>query len=359
MLEICKKHAFTLRGKVTIGLSASVIFIVAMVFGMLILAAPYAVYADGEKVDEPWVVKVDGQEVAIVDSKGAGEQVITGIRAEYYGDVATQQTAELTGFVSVEKYNFTDSNVHPVVMTTPEAVEYIVNLNEQGEFTLGLETTDIIEETEEIPYETETVETDTMWEGETKVVTEGQNGSQLIVARVVAINGKVVDKNLINTTVTKAPVTKVIYKGTKEKEVVAETPATTQSSSSASSSSYNFSYSLPSSSNGAAVAEFAKQFVGLQYVYGGSSLSSGVDCSGFTSAVFAQFGVSLPRTSYAQGSVGVQVPASQAAPGDLVCYGGHVGIYLGGGMMVHSSSPGVGVIISSVNYASHYYMRVI
>ena len=83
------------------------------------------------------------------------------------------------------------------------------------------------------------------------------------------------------------------------------------------------------SSNGQAVVDYARQFLGNPYVYGGNSLTNGTDCSGFVKGVYAAFGINLPRTSSEQRSVGYAVSLSEIQPGDIVCYSGHVGIYAG------------------------------
>lgn len=111
-----------------------------------------------------------------------------------------------------------------------------------------------------------------------------------------------------------------------------------QSSGSDSSSSY--------SGSGSSVVDYATQFVGNPYVWGGTSLTGGADCSGFVQSVYANFGVSLPRTSYEQQNAGTEVSYADAQPGDLICYGGHVAIYMGNGRIVHASNSVDGIKIS-------------
>lgn len=103
------------------------------------------------------------------------------------------------------------------------------------------------------------------------------------------------------------------------------------------------------------LCQYAKQFLGNPYVWGGTSLTSGADCSGFVLSVFKKYGVSLPHSSRAQAGMGTQISASDLKAGDLVFYakGGtinHVAIYIGGGQVIHASSPKTGIKISNYNY---------
>lgn len=103
---------------------------------------------------------------------------------------------------------------------------------------------------------------------------------------------------------------------------------------------------------GQQIASYACQFVGNPYVYGGSSLTNGTDCSGFTMAVYAQFGYSLSHSSAVQMSQGTAVSLDAVQPGDIICYSGHVGLYIGGGQIVHASTESTGIIISNMYYTS-------
>lgn len=102
---------------------------------------------------------------------------------------------------------------------------------------------------------------------------------------------------------------------------------------------------------GANVANYALQFVGNPYVYGGSSLTEGTDCSGFVMSVYANYGVTLPHSSTSDRSQGYAVDSlANALPGDLVCYSGHVALYIGNGQIVHASSKKTGIIVSNADY---------
>lgn len=104
------------------------------------------------------------------------------------------------------------------------------------------------------------------------------------------------------------------------------------------------------SGSGKDIANYACKFVGNPYVAGGTSLTNGADCSGFTMAVYQAFGYSIPRTSTAQRSAGRGVTYAEAQPGDIICYAGHVAIYLGGGRIVHASTPATGIKYGTATY---------
>ena len=127
------------------------------------------------------------------------------------------------------------------------------------------------------------------------------------------------------------------------------------SSSSSSSGSKSSSYASAASysgsgSKGQQIANYACQFIGNPYVPGGTSLTEGADCSGFVWRVYKDFGYSVPRTSYSLRSYGSEVSYSDAQPGDVVCYAGHVGLYIGNGQIVHASTQKTGIKITNATY---------
>lgn len=116
--------------------------------------------------------------------------------------------------------------------------------------------------------------------------------------------------------------------------------------SSSSGSSGNSGSSVSYNPTGQSVVNYACQFVGNPYVWGGTSLTNGADCSGFIMSIYAKFGVSLPHSSGAMAGCGRGVSYSEAMPGDIICYAGHVAIYMGGGQIVHASNAKDGIKIS-------------
>ncbi len=117
-------------------------------------------------------------------------------------------------------------------------------------------------------------------------------------------------------------------------------------------------YDYDSSSGlGQQICDYASQFVGNPYVFGGTSLTNGADCSGFTQSVFAHFGISIPRDSFSQRSCGYEVAYEDAQPGDLICYAGHVALYIGNGQIIHASTERTGITYGYATYRTILAVR--
>ncbi|MEY8355956.1 NlpC/P60 family protein [Lachnospiraceae bacterium 54-53] len=167
-----------------------------------------------------------------------------------------------------------------------------------------------------------------------------------------------------NEEIRKAKEEEARKKAAEEARKKAEEASKKKSATSKTPASNNNKYTGPSASKssggtaeGRAVADYGLQFVGNPYVFGGTSLTSGADCSGFVQSIYRHFGYSVPRSSSEQRSAGREVSYSEAQPGDIICYAGHVGIYIGNGQIVHASSPSTGIKVGTATYRTILSVR--
>ena len=159
---------------------------------------------------------------------------------------------------------------------------------------------------------------------------QGRCGEKEVTRLVTTKNGAVTDTEEIDSRIIRQPKKQIILKGT---GILPAPPA-----------------GKTYSGNGAAVAQYALRFVGNPYVYGGSSLTDGADCSGFVMAVYRHFGITMAHDAGVQRTYGKEVSLAAAQPGDLVCFYGHIGIYIGGGQIVHAVNEGMGIAVTGATY---------
>jgi cell wall-associated NlpC family hydrolase len=316
----------------------------------MFVTAPYGLTDDGKKVEEPFVIKAGAIELAVVESADAAEQVIASFQQSYLADGSEIVSFDTEPFLNIAKKDMERAAGPVNVVSQPEAVNALLSackgLNPMMTATL---TEQLVRGTS-IAHKVVKKKTDDLTVGTKKVETKGVDGKKATVLRVTKVNGEVTASTEIKETVLKKPVTEVVLIGTKPAPRV--------------SYSYSFSGSTISTSGkaiagttGSDVVAYAKRFLGNPYQYGGTSLTNGTDCSGFTMGVYAHFGVYLPHSSYAQRSYGTPISYSEARPGDLLFYSGHVAIYIGGGKIIHASTERTGIIIGSATYRTILAVR--
>lgn len=186
---------------------------------------------------------------------------------------------------------------------------------------------------EKIDYKTVKEETDSLYIGQSKVKQQGIKGEKEVTKEITFVNGEVDAEKVLDEKIISEPTEKILLVGTKKRPV--------SSYSGKAAPTYNGDL-------GSSIVATAKHYLGLPYRSGGST-PAGFDCSGFTSYVYRQYGIYIPRTSSGQGSVGGYVAKSDLRAGDLVVFSGHVGIYVGNNRFIHSPRPGKSVQISSLS----------
>ena len=326
------------KKKVMLTASIAVILIAALVVVMT-LTKPYAVYADGTKVENPYAVKAGDEELFLVKDSKTAEKVIETVMDKYSPEGAQINSITVDKKLSSEEANLKRGGEPETVMTADEAIDYVLTQNSSDDplfcVTISSETGSLQNVAAGTTYE----DNKDLYEGDQKVKSEGKNGNQIVTNQTVSVNGSVVTSEVVDTAVVSEAVNSVVYKGTKEKKKA----TTTANDKSASAKGGT----VIGSGSGAAVASYGLQFVGNPYKSGGTSLTNGADCSGFTQSVYAKFGISLPRTTWGQAKVGKGVSYSEAKAGDLILYSHHVGIYIGGGKIVHASNSKKGICVTN------------
>lgn len=358
-----KSKKYVIAGAVVLAIS-----IFAVIVGFTV-----KVYASEEYYD----VKIGDRTVAVLTSESDAKQVIRDVQNHYVMEGAKVKSIETSPAMTVEQKTYRVSEA-PDVAEVSEAADYILSgtkekkmytvkngdsfwkiaedhsltvddimkMNEDKDFSNLLpgdqirlyemkpmvDVTVVQEVTTEkqIKYDTVTRTSSSVLKNTTVVEQKGRYGSKTVTALVTSKNGKEIDSEELRSEITRKPKDKIIVKGT------GILPAPTGGET------YQGS--------GSAVANYALRFVGNPYVYGGSSLTNGADCSGFVMAVYSHFGITMAHDAGVQRSYGREVSLAEAQPGDLVCYYGHIGIYIGGGQIVHAVNEGMGIAVTGTGY---------
>ena len=318
-----------------------VIVLVEILVLVTALIATSGVYA----ADEYWQLKVGDKTLATVRSEREAKKAIKEVEKAYTSDGAKHVEVEMDPVITVEQAFVGDNQEVPKVVTAKKAAKKIVKAKDGKSPVLMVLTTETVEQKETIKHETIEKESDQIAINTTNTEQVGTDGEQSSTVRQTTVNGTVISEDVLEMDV----------KSEKQDEVVVKGTMTGTAKKGARSTNAGAEYSLAS---GKAVAEFALQFVGNPYVYGGSSLTNGADCSGFVMAVYQHFGIGLPHDAGADRAYGVGVSLSEAQPGDLVCFYGHIGIYIGNNQIVHAMNESHGITVSTIGYSGKPVLTV-
>ena len=327
--------------------------------------------------EDYWEVKIGEKTAAVLTSESEAKQVIRDVKNHYVREGAVVKSIQCDPAMTVEMKSYRVSE-RPEVSTLSEAVDYILSgTREKTEYTIksgdslwsiseeygfsqdeiremnrdydfsgfypgdklrlyqmkpmvDVTVTQKVTETKQIKFKTVTQTSSEALKNTTVVKQQGRCGEKEVTRLVTTKNGAVTDTEEIDSRIIRQPKKQIILKGT---GILPAPPA-----------------GKPYSGNGAAVAPYALRFVGNPYVYGGSSLTDGADCSGFVMAVYRHFGITMAHDAGVQRTYGKEVSLAAAQPGDLVCFYGHIGIYIGGGQIVHAVNEGMGIAVTGATY---------
>ncbi|EHL19084.1 hypothetical protein HMPREF9628_00318 [Peptoanaerobacter stomatis] len=260
-----------------------------------------------------FILKTDDGIAFAIDSKESMDSILEGVKVPYLEGKKDAEAEIVSNISLIESKNV------PVdkILNYSQAMSYITSSNATSEKpTFDVKVSYTATSEKPIKRGVTTIGDSSMYEGESVIQSSGSDGVKSVESRVTEINGNVISSNVLSEKVLQEPKPKVIKVGTKPKV--------------------------------APVLKIAYNYLGVPYVWGGTT-PRGFDCSGFVQYVYAQRGIYLPRTTYEQVNVGRRVSRSQLRPGDLCHFPGHVGIYIGDGMMIHAPKPGDVVSIASID----------
>lgn len=279
-----------------------------------------------------WKISSNGKAICYVGTKKIGESVALGLKCRYFKDVFSQQKAYTKELITVEKVPYGEVGSDKVLGLN-DAIYKIERFNNQalnkGNPVVTVSMDKLVSHNKPVNKKVKVIKTMKLEKGDKKVKVNGNNGENKVVSGIKIENGKIKKKQVVNETVTKKTVTKVVYEGTRISDL----------------------------DKGRKIVEFGLQYLGTKYVLGGEDLENGIDCSGFTKMCYKQFGIDLPHSSAAQRNVGNEVKdLKDAQAGDLILYEGHVTMYIDDGMFVHAS-PGQVSIGENPNYSKIITIR--
>ena len=317
---------------VTAIMTALVLFIGAAVI-YTELTRPYAVTADGTKITKPYVITAGGEELFLVENQQIAEDVITEVMDSYTPEGTQVNSITINKKIEVLPKKLEKSDEPEKVLSQEEAVKTILDSNQTEDpmfaVTISAEAGTIKDVKPGVTY----VDDDTDFVGNESVEREGQAGSQAVKEENISVNGNTITSEEVDRTILQEGLDKLINRGTRSR------PADTVFQ--------DYSGSLMGSGDGQTVVNYAKNFLGNPYRWGGTSLTNGCDCSGFIYALYNHFGVGVPRMGIYKAGKGVCL--AEAKAGDVVYYPNHYAMYMGDGKIIHAYNSRVGIVVSNVH----------
>lgn len=300
---------------------------------ILVLITSTGVYA----AKDYWTVEGGDKTLATLTSKAEAEKAIRLIQQNYTKKGAKNVKVKLNPALSVKQKFYGKFDRKPKVSSAEETAAAVTVKKDGENPVVDVITKQTVAKKYKVDYKTVYKESSEAALNTTAVKSEGKSGVKAQTVTSTSLNGDVVDSEVVSSKTVEEAVDKVVLRGTGTREA-AKGETTT---------SLGAQYSRES---GEALVKYARQFLGNPYVYGGSSLTKGCDCSGFVMALYAHYGIQLPHDAGADRVYGRGVSLAEAQPGDLICFYGHIGIYIGNNQIIHAMNEQNGITISTIGY---------
>lgn len=307
-----------------------------------VLVCGYVVYQQYCVIDA-YAITAGGEKIALVGSRDDAREAVQDVVSEYI-----PEGTEVSRINTDRKLSVTKERVRKVdhdIVSETEAADAILDMNREEEPAFKVEVKANRKETEKIEREVKVVEDDNYFEDTTAVRDEGRDGEVEVTILTTSVNGETKSERELTRHVMVEPQPQIVAQGTRALPELETTRYRDMSGM----------VDGRADAEGTKIAEYACKYVGMPYVWGGASLTSGADCSGFMMAVYNKFGYKMTRRGFLKSGKRVSKPAA----GDIVYYPGHVAIYIGNGKVVHELNRSRGCVVTSVNLCGrHSYWRV-
>jgi cell wall-associated NlpC family hydrolase len=279
----------------------------------------------------PWAITVNGKEVCYFETHDDAVAVIDRIVAKNSLKYANALAMDMSSIGIVK------APVFDVEYSDTKAAATLISEQYLKSNKAAIKVTSIKTEKSRYTPDTEFVKDEKMLAGQSEIEQQPKEGLKREKIRYTTENGKIVEREVLESEILKEGTPKIIRKG------VIGLPE---------GENWKTYEGLPAFNDGSDMIKDAKNYLGLRYIWGGYNLNKGVDCVGFVTEMYKKFGIYLPRSHSGLRKAGVSVPSiSQAKAGDIICYNGHVALYMGNGKVIHATrGKSNNVHISKVNY---------